>query len=282
MAKKRLLVKGNAQGIAKAERALLRLGFETKANFAKVEYLCRTTVTKFFTFKAIQFDKFKLICEVLSLDWQEIADLSQRIDLDSGTEKTNEFEPKYQYESALIIRNFISNNSPFKLGLKDYYLIEWVIGAALDNGLFSPGDLKKILSDGSDDEAVSSAYRELLELGIFQLLQVELAYLADIDDIVIHKLKEKFSLKGSMSLIRSNLKDLAQGKALRMMWHVEPDGVIYVAPKRDPEGMEIDTVRVIEETLTLDFIGNKGFKLNSSIFHLSSQPKQLLSVADSL
>lgn len=88
MTKKRLLVQGTRPGIEKAEKALLRFGFGTKANFAKVKYLSRTTVTNFFKLKPIQFDKFKNICEELGLNWEEIIDLSEEGDPELD-------EPKY-------------------------------------------------------------------------------------------------------------------------------------------------------------------------------------------
>lgn len=93
MTKKRLLVQGTRLGIERAKKALLRLGFGTKANFVKVKYLSRTTVTNFFQLKPIQFDKFKDICEKLELNWNEIIDLSEEGDLELG-------QPKYRLKQT--------------------------------------------------------------------------------------------------------------------------------------------------------------------------------------
>ncbi|MFN6475277.1 pentapeptide repeat-containing protein [Nostoc sp. DedQUE07] len=61
------------EGKSKAERALRRLGFESKLNFAKSQLLARSTVTNFFQRKPIQLDSFKRICDALELNWREIA-----------------------------------------------------------------------------------------------------------------------------------------------------------------------------------------------------------------
>ena len=45
--KKKLTLVASKQGIEIAERALIRLGFDSKSNFA-VAHLSRSTVTKFF------------------------------------------------------------------------------------------------------------------------------------------------------------------------------------------------------------------------------------------
>ncbi|EDX70590.1 Pentapeptide repeat protein [Coleofasciculus chthonoplastes PCC 7420] len=55
---------------------MIRLGFETKTNFAKSRLLSRSTVTKFFNFQPIQVDTFKKICDELELNWRETAEIS--------------------------------------------------------------------------------------------------------------------------------------------------------------------------------------------------------------
>jgi hypothetical protein len=62
------------EGLERAEQSLKRLGFGSKSNFASSALISRSTVTKFFTRKPIQFDSFIRICESLKLsDWKEIA-----------------------------------------------------------------------------------------------------------------------------------------------------------------------------------------------------------------
>ena len=72
--RKRLTVIASAQGVEKAETTLIRLGFDSKTNLAKAQFLSRTAVTKFFNQQPIQSDTFKRICEGLKLDWKEILD----------------------------------------------------------------------------------------------------------------------------------------------------------------------------------------------------------------
>ena len=50
--------------------ALIRLGFESKSNFAK-HHLSRTTVTKFFQGQPISIDSLKKICRELELNWED-------------------------------------------------------------------------------------------------------------------------------------------------------------------------------------------------------------------
>ena len=61
-------------GLKKAEAKLRR--FSSKAAFADVVELSRSTVQKFFAGKGIRGDNFRKICAELELDWQEIAGLA--------------------------------------------------------------------------------------------------------------------------------------------------------------------------------------------------------------
>lgn len=77
--KKKLTLIATEAGIEKAEKALIRLGFESQTNFAAAILMSRTTISKFFNRKPIQLDSFKRICEQLGgLKWQEIAGLSEQ------------------------------------------------------------------------------------------------------------------------------------------------------------------------------------------------------------
>ncbi|QKQ75620.1 pentapeptide repeat-containing protein [Nostoc sp. TCL240-02] len=73
--KKKITIPASLEGVYVAEKALIRLGFESKSNFAKSQLISRTTVTKFFLSEPIQLDSFKRICETLKLNWREIAGL---------------------------------------------------------------------------------------------------------------------------------------------------------------------------------------------------------------
>ena len=75
--KKKITITASSEGIKIAENALIRLGFDSKINFAKSQLLARSTVTKFFQRQPIQLDSFKKICQELKLDWRKIAELSE-------------------------------------------------------------------------------------------------------------------------------------------------------------------------------------------------------------
>src|SRR6476620_8761861 len=73
--KKKITYTASTQGIEKAANALRRLGFDSISNFAKSQFIGRSTVTKFFQGQPIQLDSFKRICKALKLNWEKIADL---------------------------------------------------------------------------------------------------------------------------------------------------------------------------------------------------------------
>jgi len=75
--KKKITITASSEGVKIAEKALIRLGFDTKSNFAETQRLARSTVTKFFNCQPIQLDSFKKICQELKLDWTKIAELSE-------------------------------------------------------------------------------------------------------------------------------------------------------------------------------------------------------------
>ena len=75
--KTRITITASSEGVKIAENALIRLGFDTKSNFAKSQLLARSTVTKFFQCQPLQLDSFKKICQELKLDWSKIAELSE-------------------------------------------------------------------------------------------------------------------------------------------------------------------------------------------------------------
>ncbi|MBW4627680.1 MAG: pentapeptide repeat-containing protein [Brasilonema octagenarum HA4186-MV1] len=75
--KKKITITASPQGVERAENALIRLGFDSKSNFAQSQLLARNTVTKFFQREPIQLDSFKRICEALKLKWIDIAEEEQ-------------------------------------------------------------------------------------------------------------------------------------------------------------------------------------------------------------
>ena len=75
--KKKITITASLEVVKIAEKALIRLGFDTKSNFAETQRLARSTVSKFFNCQPIQLDSFKKICQELKLDWMRIAELSE-------------------------------------------------------------------------------------------------------------------------------------------------------------------------------------------------------------
>ena len=94
--KKKITYTASPQGVERADNALIRLGFDSKLNFAKSQLLARNTVTKFFQRQPIQLDSFKRICEALKLNWREIAEITEeeqaeRLEInDCSISETNE------------------------------------------------------------------------------------------------------------------------------------------------------------------------------------------------
>ncbi|MHC5770266.1 MAG: pentapeptide repeat-containing protein [Nostoc sp.] len=76
--KRKITIIASPKGVEIAEKALVRLGFDSKSNFAKSRLLARTTVTKFFQCEPIQLDSFKKICKELKLNWKEIAGIPEK------------------------------------------------------------------------------------------------------------------------------------------------------------------------------------------------------------
>ena len=75
--KRQIPITASAEGVKIAENALIRLGFDSKINFAKSQLLAPSTVTKFFLRRPIKPDSFKKICQELKLDWMKIAEFSE-------------------------------------------------------------------------------------------------------------------------------------------------------------------------------------------------------------
>lgn len=75
--KKRITYIASIKGVEKAENALRRIGFKSKAKFAESQLLSRSTVTKFFVRQAIQLDSFERICDALKLKWEEIREIEE-------------------------------------------------------------------------------------------------------------------------------------------------------------------------------------------------------------
>lgn len=67
--------------ISKVKEALRRNNYSTQQEFAREARLSRGTVNKFFTGKCIKYDNFTEICKLLDLEWEEIINTENKVDL---------------------------------------------------------------------------------------------------------------------------------------------------------------------------------------------------------
>ncbi|MUG92791.1 pentapeptide repeat-containing protein [Scytonema sp. UIC 10036] len=102
---------------------MIRLGFDSKANFAKSQLLSRSTVTKFFQREPIQRDSFERICEKLTLNWKEVADiLEEELGTNEGEEQVQTVrrvtvidEQSQTVKAALVLNGDINSVSNLKI-----------------------------------------------------------------------------------------------------------------------------------------------------------------------
>jgi Pentapeptide repeats (8 copies) len=122
--KRKITITASPKGVEVAENALIRLGFDSKLNFAKSQLLARSTVTKFFHGEPIQLDSFKRICEALKLNWREIAKLpeqeqSERLEIKDYSPDTNEgVEPVQTLIRQVTVRDKESKKVKIEIKLK--------------------------------------------------------------------------------------------------------------------------------------------------------------------
>lgn len=138
---RRTTVIASEAGIEKAERVLIRLGFNSKTNFSRSTLISKAAVFRFFNRYPIQFYTFKMICESLTLNWREIIQserdensrmlvektiLSSNIFLSEESVKRIENQSKLNFKFAVEIVKVI-NQSSSKLppGLIEYYQKHW-------------------------------------------------------------------------------------------------------------------------------------------------------------
>lgn len=87
--RKRITITLSEKGKHRAELALRRMGFMSKSNLAEASFLSRSTVSKFFALKPISLDSFQMICDVLNINWQEVAELEDEKTLTFKSNKQN-------------------------------------------------------------------------------------------------------------------------------------------------------------------------------------------------
>ena len=103
--KKKLTIAASKKGVETAEKALIRLGFGSKSNFATSKRLSRSTVTKFFTQSPIQYDSFKVICDSLQLNWEEILETTEESINSQPIER--QLNPSSDIEEGVKLKMFV-------------------------------------------------------------------------------------------------------------------------------------------------------------------------------
>ncbi|MEH2181478.1 hypothetical protein [Nostoc sp.] len=192
--KRKITIIASPKGVEIAEKALLRLGFGSKSNFAKSQLLARNTVTKFFQREPIQLDSFRRICEALKLNWREIAAIteekSERLEIKaSSSSDTNEgVEPvqklrrkvtvidksTQKIKAAIILEgeiNSIQNLKIIELILREYS------GETIEIIDIQEGSIKLIVEGYQEDiERLISFIKsgELEELGGFPVEDIQI------------------------------------------------------------------------------------------------------------
>jgi Effector-associated domain 1 len=76
IAERLLMQTASLKGLERANNALKRLG-KSEDEFAKSSRLSIKAVTNFFQFQPIQLNSFKRICQLLELNWKEVAEMSE-------------------------------------------------------------------------------------------------------------------------------------------------------------------------------------------------------------
>ena len=165
-----------------------------------------------------------------------------------------------RHSSARGLRNEVAAQPVLPIDRFRYYAIEWLICAALDNGVFEPGAVRRRVDPSdADDVIVAAAYDELRSRGVIKEKAVEQAYLADIDDVVVPYLHSRYGLSLAAILsARACLKQLAHDKVTTDGWEFSPDGVLYTHPIRAPEHIKHDTLRLVESSLDIYVITEYG------------------------
>lgn len=156
--------------------------------------------------------------------------------------------------------------------------LDWMIAAALDNGIFDARELVRRTRDleiaySISPHQVHQTLEDLINAGILLRINRDYYCLADIDDYVMPKLRELFRLrrltKTRRQRIRDYLKDLAQRKAPKGSWSVPgPDGALFKYPVKleNLPKMERKTIQVIQDAKVLKVVSEYGTWLRREPF----------------
>ena len=224
--KKRIKISATSEGVKRAEEALVREGFESKADFARSKYISRNVVTNFFLEREIQVDSFKRICEGLKLsDWKEIAGLTAETSLTSVASPAKELiEVNEDMRSIptstrqVIVKDKQNDKTKAVITLQgDLNLVEnpnilaSILNEYGENTIviedIKPGSIKIFISGSSEDiERLKSLIQsgEISEINGFPVENIEITKPKNkwdlIEEIVNHPVKGR-------SLVNTDLSD---------------------------------------------------------------------------
>jgi uncharacterized protein YjbI with pentapeptide repeats/DNA-binding Xre family transcriptional regulator len=213
--KKKITYTASPQGVETAEKALKRLGFESKINFAKSIYLSRSTVTKFFQGQPIQLDSFKRICEALTLNWKEILQMYEEekskrpeinkpsnSDTDKGVEqvktlsrKVTVLDKQSQVIKAVIILEGDFNSINNNLSVSLQAILREFSGDTIKITDIEEGSIRLIIEGSPEDiEQLLSRFNsgELTEVSGFPVEDVQI--LSESSDDESNELNDKWRL----------------------------------------------------------------------------------------
>jgi DNA-binding Xre family transcriptional regulator len=213
--KRKITYAASPQAVEKAEKALKRLGFDSKSNFAKSNLLSRSVVTKFFNCQSIQLDSLKKICEALTLDWKEIVQMcgkeqvrrleineSSNLDINEGVEqvqtlyrKVTVIDKESQLIKAVIILegNFNSINNNLSVSLQA--ILREFSGDTITITDIEEGSIRLIIEGSPEDiEQLLSRFNsgELNEVSGFPVEDVQI--FSESSDDESNKLNDKWRL----------------------------------------------------------------------------------------
>ncbi|MGB3533293.1 MAG: DUF1822 family protein [Microcoleaceae cyanobacterium] len=115
----RITVIATEEGVETARRALIRLGFESKTNFAQCKLISRYSVSNFFNRHPIQVDTFKRICQELTLNWEEIIKIDE--ELKNEKNKSSKSQGKIvleTYSRSIIVTDELNQRDIAEIILK--------------------------------------------------------------------------------------------------------------------------------------------------------------------
>ena len=234
------------QGVERAEKALIRLGVESKFNFAKTRFLSRSVITKFFQRQPIQLDSFKKICEELELNWREIAGITEEEQLerlkikDCSSSDTNE-----EVEAVQTLRRQVTVIDKQSKEIKAVIILEGDITSVNNDLLITlelflrtySGDTIKItdIKEGSIRIIVEGSQEDIERL----ISQFELRELTEVSGYPVENIQ-----------ILSESSDDDENNELEQKWRLVQEIVTQGAKGRNLSGTDLSDADLSDANLS--------------------------------